>query len=88
MLPSGRVLRSPDGSLQLQLIEPDPLVTDVEERLHRVALAASDVPAAAALLRQRGVQFVETGRLHVEARGARRQSWLGGLMFELIHAEG
>jgi 4-hydroxyphenylpyruvate dioxygenase len=88
VLPSGRVLRSPDGSLQLQLIEPDPLVTDVEERLHRVALAASDVPAAAALLRQRGVQFVETGRLHVEARGALTQSWLGGLMFELIHTEG
>lgn len=87
VLPAGRVLRSPDGSLQLQLIEPDPLVVDVTERLQRVALAAPDVPAAAATLKSRGVQFVETERLHVDARGALTQSWLGGLMFELIHAD-
>jgi 4-hydroxyphenylpyruvate dioxygenase len=80
-------LRSPDGSLQLQLIESDPLVTDVTERLQRVALAAPDVPAAAAALKARGVHFVETERLHVDARGALTQSWLGGLMFELIHAD-
>ena len=86
VLPAGRVLRSPDGSLQLQLIEPDPLVTDVTERFQRVALAAADVPAAAAALRARGVEFIETGRLHVEARGALTRSWLGCLMFELVHA--
>lgn len=87
VLPTGCVLRSPDGSLQLQLIEPDPLVTDGVERLQRVALGAPDVPAAAAALRERGVQFVETDRLHVEARGALTQSWLGGLMFELVHVD-
>jgi 4-hydroxyphenylpyruvate dioxygenase len=87
ILPTGRVLRSPDGSLQLQLIESDPLVTDVTERLQRVALAAPDVPAAAAALKARGVHFVETERLHVDARGALTQSWLGGLMYELIHAD-
>lgn len=87
VLPTGRVLRSPDGCLQLQLIEPDPLVTDVTERFQRVALGTPDVPAAAAALRARGVHFVETERLHVDVRGALTQSWLGGLMFELIHVD-
>jgi 4-hydroxyphenylpyruvate dioxygenase len=86
VLPSGSVLASPDGCLQLQLIEPDPLADDGVERLQRVALGAPDVPAAAALLRARGVNFVETERLHTDTRGALTQSWLGGLMFELIHA--
>lgn len=88
VLPNGRVLVSPDGSLQLQLIEPDPLADDGDERLQRVAFGADDVPAAAAALRARGVQFVETTRLHVDARGALTQSWLGGLMFELVHLPG
>ncbi len=86
VLPNGRVLVSPDGSLQLQLIEPDPLADDGDERLQRVAFGADDVPAAAAALKARGVQFVETARLHVDTRGALTQSWLGGLMFELVHA--
>jgi 4-hydroxyphenylpyruvate dioxygenase len=86
VLPNGRVLSSPDGSLQLQLIEPDPLAGDGDERLQRAAFGADDVPAAAAALKARGVQFVENARLHVEPRGALTQSWLGGLMFELVHA--
>jgi 4-hydroxyphenylpyruvate dioxygenase len=85
VLPKGSVLRSPDGSLHLQLIEPDSVVEDGGEHFQRIALGAPDVPAAAAALRARGVQFVETERLHVEVRGALTQSWLGGLMFELIH---
>jgi len=85
VLPSGRVLKSPDGRLQLQLIEPDPLADDGDERLQRVAFGADDVPAAAAALRARGVQFVETPHVHVEVRGALTRSWLGGLMFELVH---
>ncbi len=85
VLPNGRVLISPDRSLQLQLIEPDPLADDGQERLHRVAFGSDDVPAAAAALKARGVQFVETAKLHVETRGALTQSWLGGLMFELVH---
>jgi 4-hydroxyphenylpyruvate dioxygenase len=85
VLPNGRVLRSPDGSLQLQLIEPDPLADDGIERLQRLAFGAADVPAAAAALRARGVNFIETQRLQVQTRGALTQSWLGGLMFELVH---
>ena len=87
VLPSGRVLKSPDGSLQLQLIEIDPLIADGTERFQRIALGAPDVHAAAAALRGRGVHFVETERLHVDVRGALTQSWLGGLMFELIHVD-
>lgn len=87
VLPNGVVLRSPDGSLQLQLIEPDPDAGDGDELLQRVAFAAPDVPAAAAALRARGVTFVETAKLHVEPRGALTQTWLGSVMFELVHSE-
>ena len=85
VLPNGRVLASPDGSLQLQLIEPHPLADDGIERLERIAFGATDVPAAAAALKARGVNFVETEHLHVEPRGALTQGWLGGVMFELVH---
>ncbi len=87
VLPKGSVLRSPDGSLHLQLIEPDSVVEDGGEHFQRVALGAPDVPAAAAALRERGVHFVETERLHVQTRGALTRSWLGGLMFELVHVD-
>jgi len=87
VLPKGSVLRSPDGSLHLQLIEPDSVVEDGGEHFQRLAFGAPDVPAAAAALRARGVHFVETERLHVEVRGALTRSWLGGLMFELVHAD-
>ena len=85
VLPSGCVLRSPEGSLHLQLVEPAGDMVDSEEWLQRVAFGAADVPAAAAALAARGVQFVDTARVHVDARGALTQSWLGGLMFELVH---
>jgi 4-hydroxyphenylpyruvate dioxygenase len=85
VLPQGTVLQSPDRSLHLQLVEPEPDAEDGVEQLRRVAFGAPDVPKAAAALRARGVDFVESSRLHVEWRGAVTQSWLGGVMFELIH---
>jgi 4-hydroxyphenylpyruvate dioxygenase len=85
VLPQGTVLQSPDRSLHLQLVEPEPDAEDGVEQLRRLAFGAPDVPKAAAALRARGVDFVESSRLHVEWRGAVTQSWLGGVMFELIH---
>ena len=85
VLPAGSVLQSPDGQWQLQLVEPDAPGDDAPEAYQRVALGAADVPAAAATLTARGVQFVESPGLRVQARGALTQSWLGGLMFELVH---
>jgi 4-hydroxyphenylpyruvate dioxygenase len=90
ILPKGRILRSPCRSFYLQLIEPDPSVVDIEgdESLARIGLGAPDVAAAARTLRARGVEFVESSGVHTESRGALTKSWLGGLMFELVHSEG
>ncbi len=88
ILPKGRILRSPCRSFYLQLIEPDPSGIDIDgdESLARVGLGAPDVAAAARALRARGVEFVESSGVHTEPRGALTKSWLGGLMFELVHS--
>ena len=90
ILPKGRILRSPCRTFYLQLIEPEPGIVDVEgdESLQRLGLGAPDVPAAVAALRQRGVEFVESGGVHTEQRGALTKTWLGGVMFELVQDRG
>ena len=87
ILPKGRVLRSPCKQFYLQLIEPEPGIVEVEgeEGLQRMGLGAPDVPSAAAALAIRGVEFVEASDLHTGVRGALTRSWLGGVMFELVH---
>jgi 4-hydroxyphenylpyruvate dioxygenase len=87
ILPKGRVLRSPCGTFFLQLIEPRPGIFDVEgeELLQRVGLGTPDVLATVKALRERGVNFVESEGVHSETRGALTQSYLGGVMFELVH---
>lgn len=87
ILPKGRILQSPDGSFFLQLIEPRPGALDIEpeETLHRVGLGVPDVLKAVALLRERGVRFVEMGGVHSDPRGALTEGQLGGVMFELVH---
>lgn len=85
VLPRGRVLASPCGGFYLQLIEPESVDADGDERLQRVALACPDVPAAAAALRARSVAFVESSGVRSDARGALTESWLGDLAFELVH---
>jgi 4-hydroxyphenylpyruvate dioxygenase len=89
ILPKGRVLRSPCGSFYLQLIGPDSDMCDLEggELLRRVGFGAPDVPAAIAALRARGVGFVSASEGETRARGALTQSYLGGLMFEIVHNE-
>jgi 4-hydroxyphenylpyruvate dioxygenase len=89
ILPKGRILRSPCGRFYLQLIEPEPTVLDIEgdESLQRVGIGAADVLAAVAALRARGVGFVESSGVHSETRGALTETYLGGVMFELVHDE-
>jgi 4-hydroxyphenylpyruvate dioxygenase len=89
ILPKGRILKSPDGSFFLQLIEPKPGILDVEpdESLQRVGLGTPDVLQAVAVLRERGVGFVESEGVHSDPRGALTKSYLGSVMFELVHDE-
>ena len=47
-------------------------------------VAVPDVLAAVTLLRQRGVEFIESPGVHTEKRGALTQARLGGVMYELV----
>ncbi|MES2973892.1 MAG: VOC family protein [Pseudomonadota bacterium] len=89
ILPKGRILRSPCGTFYFQLIEPEPGVLDVEddECLQRIGLGTPDVLATVAELRKRGVEFVESKGVHSEDRGALTRTYMGGVMFELVHDE-
>ncbi|MDQ3059939.1 MAG: 4-hydroxyphenylpyruvate dioxygenase [Pseudomonadota bacterium] len=87
ILPKGTLMRSPCGGFLWQLIEPDPMMDDDQgpERLQRIGLGVHDVNAAVSLLRSRGVEFVESARLHPEDRGALTRTVLGSVSFELVH---
>ena len=87
VLPKGRILKSPCGTFFWQLIEPEPGLLDLEgeELLQRVGLGTPAVLATVATLRERGVRFVETSGVQVDARGALTQAALGSVMFELVH---
>jgi 4-hydroxyphenylpyruvate dioxygenase len=90
ILPKGRILRSPCRRFFLQLVAPRPESYDLEpeETLQRIGIGTADVLTAVALLRERGVKFVESqGGVHSESRGALTQGYLGGVMFELVHDE-
>ena len=87
ILHAGRILRSPCGKFFVQLIEPLPdlLDDDAPERFERLGLGAPDIPAAMAVLRSRGVTFVDSHGTGADARGAITETWLGGVWFELVH---
>ena len=99
ILPNGRVLRSPCGSFYLQLIGPGSDVGPIAgnedagnkaegaELLQRVGFGVPDVPETVAALRARGVGFVSAGDQQASARGALTQTYLGSLMFEIVHDE-
>ena len=90
ILPKGRILKSPDGSFFLQLIEPKPGILDVEpdESLQRVGLGTPDVLAdRERAARSAASRFVESDGVHSDPRGALTQGYLGGVMFELVHDE-
>lgn len=87
VLTSGRILASPCGQFHWQLIEPDPDAATFEhdELLQRVAFGCDDVLATAAVLRERGMEFVESVHgVRTDERGALTRPMLGGLVFELV----
>lgn len=89
ILPKGLLLESPCCSFYLQLIEPEPAAIDVEweEHLQRIGLGAPDVPAAVKELERRGVEFIASETVHASERGALTKSYLGSVMFELVHSQ-
>ena len=91
IMPKGTLLRSPAldaaNSFMLQLIEPELNVHDADERLQRIGLGVPDVLAAVKALRALGVEFVETQATHTESRGAITKTYLGSVVFELVHSE-
>jgi 4-hydroxyphenylpyruvate dioxygenase len=83
ILPSGRLLRSP-GGLMVQLIEPPADAQEQDESLQRIGFGVPDVMGAVRRLRENGVEFVDTQRLHTQARGALTRPALGSVAFELV----
>lgn len=90
IMPKGKLLRLPAlasaNRFMLQLVEPDVNVHDAGECLQRIGLGVPDVLAAVRLLRERGVEFVETSATHPEQRGAITKTYLGSVVFELVHS--
>ena len=94
IMPAGTLLRapalSPGHRFMLQMIEPETGFldyADAGERLQRLGLGVPDVPAAVKALRALGIEFMETGAVHTERRGAITKTYLGSVVFELVHSE-
>ena len=91
IMPAGKLLRAPalrpESRFMLQVIEPEADSLDTSERLQRIGLGVPDVLAAVRALRALGMEFVETQAAHTERRGAITKTYLGGVLFELVHSE-
>jgi 4-hydroxyphenylpyruvate dioxygenase len=91
IMPAGKLLRAPalqgPNRFMLQVIEPEADSLDTTERLQRIGLGVPDVPAAVRALRALGMEFVETEAAHTEKRGAITKTYLGSIVFELVHSE-
>ena len=89
-MPAGKLLRAPAlqpaNRFMLQVIEPEADSLDTSERLQRIGLGVPDVLAAVRALRALGMEFVETEGAHTERRGAITRTYLGGVVFELVHS--
>ena len=70
----------------LQVIEPEADSLDTRERLQRIGLGVPDVLAAVRELRALGIEFVEKAAAHTEGRGAITKTYLGSVVFELVHS--
>jgi 4-hydroxyphenylpyruvate dioxygenase len=91
IMPSGKLLRAPAltraNSFMLQLVEPELDALESREHLQRIGLGVPDVLAAVRALRALGVEFVETEAAHTERRGAITKTYLGSVVFELVHSD-
>jgi 4-hydroxyphenylpyruvate dioxygenase len=89
IMPKGLLLRSPCRKFYLQLIEPEDTArfAPAEEHLQRIGLGTPDVNRAVAELGKRGVEFLASEKVHASERGALTKPVLGGVMFELVHAD-
>jgi 4-hydroxyphenylpyruvate dioxygenase len=91
IMPAGKLLRAPalqpEQRFMLQVIEPQAESLDASERLQRIGLGVPDVLAAVRALRALGMEFVESEAAHTERRGAITRTYLGGVVFELVHDE-
>lgn len=91
IMPKGTLLRTPAldpaKRFMLQLVEPEVNVHDSDEKLQRIGLGVPDVLGAVKALRALGVEFVETPAAHTEQRGAITKTYLGSVVFELVHNE-
>ena len=90
IMPAGKLLRAPAlrpaNRFMLQVIEPEADSLDTSERLQRIGLGVPDVLAAVRALRALGMEFVETEGAHTERRGAITRTYLGSVVFELVHS--
>lgn len=90
ILPKGRILQSPCKQFYIQIMEPDPsfVIDNSTEELHRIGFGSVDVLQSVALLKKKGIDFVDSPVLHVNSRGALTEPYLGGISFELVrHAK-
>jgi 4-hydroxyphenylpyruvate dioxygenase len=91
IMPAGKLLRAPAlqpaNRFMLQVIEPESDSLDPSERLQRIGLGVPDVLAAVRALRALGIEFVETEAAHTERRGAITKTYLGSVVFELVHSD-
>ena len=92
IMPAGKLLRTPavgaGHSFMIQLVEPSPDAPEAREHLQRIGLGVPDVLAAVKALRARGVEFIESEAAHTGQRGAITKTYLGSVVFELVHTEG
>ena len=90
IMPAGKLLRAPAlqpaNRFMLQVIEPEADSLDTSERLQRIGLGVPDVLASVRALRALGMEFVETEAAHTERRGAISKTYLGSVVFELVHS--
>ncbi|MBC5782926.1 4-hydroxyphenylpyruvate dioxygenase [Ramlibacter sp. USB13] len=90
IMPAGKLLRAPAlqpaNRFMLQVIEPEADSLDTSERLQRIGLGVPDVLAAVRELRALGMEFVENAAAHTERRGAITKTFLGSVVFELVHS--